>query len=101
MIVTAAVLWGIISIFMAPLTAMGLNSIGIAAVRFIISALLMSGYYFIKDKSKFNIKLKDFPLFLGTGIAGLLFFSICYFVTINTVGVAFAVVFLYTAQKGF
>ena len=96
-IVTAAVLWGIISIFMSALSKMGLNSIGTAAVRFIISALLMSAYYVLKDRKKFIIKIKDIPLFLGTGIAGLLFFSLCYFVTINTIGVAFAVVFLYTA----
>ena len=96
-IVTAAVLWGIISIFMSALSKMGLNSIGTAAVRFIISALLMSAYYVLKDRTKFRIKIKDFWLFLGTGIAGLLFFSLCYFVTINNIGVAFAVVFLYTA----
>lgn len=45
----------------------------------------------------FCIKLKDFWLFLGTGIISIVFFNVCYFSTIEMTTLATASILLYTA----
>lgn len=43
-----------------------------------------------------KIRLKDFPLFVGTGILSIVFFSWCYFTAIREVSLSIAVMLLYT-----
>lgn len=93
----AGICWGVISIFIRRLSAIGLNSFDIAFVRCFISAVLMGLYFLIKDRSLFRIRIKDIWMFIGTGMISLTFFSYCYFTTIVNAGAAVAVVLLYTS----
>ncbi len=96
-IVTAAVLWGIISLFSTELKACGLSPGGIVAVRSFGAAAVLSLIFLIKDKSIFKIELKDIKYFIGTGIISFVWFNWCLFTSMNECTTAIAVVLLYTA----
>lgn len=95
--IMAGVLWGLISIFIKPLSQAGVTSLQVVAVRAIISAIGMLCVILIKDRSLLKIQLRDLWMFFGTGVISLTFFSLCYFTTIIECGVSVAVVLLYTS----
>lgn len=97
-IIVAGILWGIVSVFVTQLQSFGFSSIEIVALRVFFAAVLLTVYILIKDKSKLKIKLKDIPLFIGTGIGSIVFFNFCYFKSIEIIGGASVpALLLYTA----
>lgn len=97
-IILAGILWGIISLFVTQLQKMGLNSMQVVSVRVFFSALVLVVFLLIKDKSRLKIKLKDIPLFFGTGVCSIIFFNFCYFEAIEVIGgAAVPALLLYTA----
>ena len=96
-VITAAALWGTISIFVTLLTSLGLSSMQISAVRSLSAPLFLIPYIYIKDKRLLVIAPRDWYYFFGTGIVSLLFFNWCYFNTIKAASVSVAAVLLYTS----
>lgn len=97
MILTAAAGWGVIGVFSRPLSAAGLTSIQITFVRSVTVMAGMGIFLLLKDRSLFRIKLKDIWIFLGTGLVSIIFFNICYFLTIERTTLSAASILLYTA----
>ena len=95
--VSAGILWGVISVFLKPLSAMGFSPLQILSFRAIISAFFMLIFLLAKDRSLLKISVKDIWMFLGTGVFSLTFFSLCYFQTILENGASVAVILLYTS----
>ena len=93
----AGLLWGIISIFIRQLSAIGFSSLQIMTARAVLSVPLAAIVLLAKDKSLFKIDWHDIWMFIGTGIISLASFSICYFTTIVNCGASVAVVLLYTS----
>lgn len=93
----AGSLWGIISLFLKPLLALGFSQVQTVTLRCIIAAAALGLYMLVKDKNLFKIRLKDLWCFLGTGLVSLMFFSICYFYSMEYNGVCIAVILLYTS----
>ncbi len=93
----AGILWGVISIFLKPLVALGLTSVQVMFFRGAVSALVLLVFLLIKDRSLLKIAFRDLWMFLGTGVLSLTFFSLCYFTTIIEVGTSVAVILLYTS----
>lgn len=96
-ILIAASGWGLIGVFSRPLSTSGLSSIQMTLIRSIIVIAGIGLLLLIKDRKLFRIKLKDFWLFLGTGIISIVFFNVCYFSTIEMTTLATASILLYTA----
>lgn len=96
-VILAGASWGLISLFIKPMSAMGYTSMQICAMRTVFAALFMFLFLLIKDRSLLKIQIKDIWMFIGTGILSLTFFSCCYFTTIVNCGAAVAVVLLYTS----
>lgn len=96
-ILTAAAGWGIIGVFSRPLAHAGIGPVQITFIRCILAAAGMGIFLLIKDRSLFRIKIKDFWMFLGTGLLSIVFFNVCYFITISHTTLAAASVLLYTA----
>lgn len=96
-VITAGVLWGIISIFIKSLTASGASLIQILTIRALLSTLILFVFLLLTDKSLLRIDLKDIWMFIGTGIISFTLFSLCYFFTILESGASVAVVLLYTS----
>lgn len=96
-IIAAGVLWGILSIFVKSLSAAGLTSLEIVAVRAFFAAVTLLIICCAKNPQLLKIRLRDIPLFLGTGIVSIVLFNTCYFTTIQISGVSTAALLLYTA----
>lgn len=70
----------------------------VVSIRVLFSALVLVFYLLIKDRQQLKIKLKDIPLFIGTGVGSIIFFNYCYFEAIDIIGGAsIPALLLYTA----
>ena len=96
-ILLAGILWGTMGIFVRHLSVYGFSSLQIACLRIIAAGIMFFLYLFVTDKKKLRIQKKDLPLFLGMGWGSILFFTICYFTTIQTTSLAIAAILLYTS----
>lgn len=97
LVLSAAVLWGCIGLFIRPLQTAGLTSWQICALRCATTALILTVFLALYRPALLHIRLKDLWCFLGTGILSLLFFSWCYFTTIDLTSLSVAATLLYTA----
>lgn len=96
-VIGAGVLWGIISIFVRQLSAVGLDSLQIMFLRGSIAAVVLFFWLLIRSREALRIRLRDLWCFVGTGIISLTFFSWCYITTIKASEASIAVVLLYTS----
>ncbi|MDD6483403.1 MAG: EamA family transporter [Clostridiales bacterium] len=96
-IIAGASLWGLIGLFTRGLGAAGLDSMQITEIRCFMSAVLMICYFLVRDRGKLKISPGDIGYFLGTGICSMVFFNICYFITIKELTLSAAAMLLYTA----
>ena len=96
-ILIAASGWGVIGVFSRPMSAAGLSSLQTTLVRSVTVMVLMGALLLVKDRSLFRVKLRDFWMFLGTGLVSIVFFNVCYFSTIQMTTLATASILLYTA----
>lgn len=97
-IITAGILWGVISVFIGALQDLGFTSLQCVAVRALFAALLLFAWLLAADRSRLAIRPADLPYFLGTGILSIVFFNFCYFESIQVLGsAAVPALLLYTA----
>lgn len=96
-VLLAGIFWGIISIFVRGLSALGLTSLQVSSVRLLVATVVMFFILLLTDPKRLKINLKDAPIFIGTGIIGMVFMNWFYLDTIVKSQVGFASVMLYTA----
>ena len=93
----AGSLWGIISIFVRQLNAMGLTALQLGGGRVLIGAVILFLWLGLAHRELLKIRLRDLWYFIGTGIISLALFNWCYFTTIELSQASIAVVLLYTS----
>ena len=98
LILEAGVLWGSMGLFVRSLSGLGFDAmqipagrLGLAAVCFWIVLLRF------RPAEERRIRWKDLPLFLGLGLANILFFTVCYFTAISMMPLSTAAILLYIA----
>ena len=96
-VLASGVLWGLIGIFNRRLTAAGFSVASIVLIRNLGSMVLLGLLFLIKDRNIFRIQAKHIPIFLGTGVVSVLFFTLCYFSCQRLSSLAVAAVLLYTS----
>ncbi len=96
-ILFAGSLWGTIGLFVRGLSGTGLSSLQLVFLRSMVTAALLFLYLLFFQRSALKIRLRDLWIFLGAGILSILFFSVCYFSTIQMADLSVAAVLLYTA----
>lgn len=97
-IVAAGVLWGVIPLFVSALEGAGFTSLQVVAIRVLLAAAILVAALLVRDRSQLRIRLRDLPLFVGTGLLSIVFFNYCYFEAIKVVGgAAIPALLLYTA----
>ena len=96
-VVGAGVLWGMISLFIRPLSAAGLDPVQIATVRMVTATVLFLGVIAVRSPAKLRVRLRDLWMFAGTGVVSVALFNFCYFYTIVHSEASVAVVLLYTS----
>lgn len=93
----AGTLWGVISIFVRNLNALGLTAIQISLLRALGGTVAMFLFLGIARRDLLKIKLRHIWYFIGTGIISLALFNLCYFTVIELSQASIAVVLLYTS----
>lgn len=97
-IMAGAVLWGLIGVFVSAMSALGLSSMQIVALRMLTAAAAFLLYLAVTHRLhllKFNPR--DSIYFVGTGVFSLIFFNWCYFNAIEQSSLAVAAILLYTS----
>ncbi len=89
--------WGIISLFIRQLNAIGFSALDIAALRSILTALALLAAIPCAKGKPLRLKLHDIWCVAGCGILSITFFNCCYFATMQRSTVNVAVVLLYTS----
>lgn len=99
MIISAGCLWGCMGILVRTLSAAGLETMEIVAVRCFVTFLcMMIGMGFLRREA-IRVKIRDLWCFFGTGILSIVFFNYCYFKTITMTSLSVAAILLYTAPS--
>ena len=96
-ILTAGVLWGIIGLFTRNLGVFGITSGGIVLVRAGGCAVLFFLFALIRDPKMLKIRGKDLWLFLCFGLGTTLFFTYCYYRSIELGSLSAACTLMYSA----
>ena len=97
LIIIAGICWGAIGIFVRKLNSFGIQSLEIVDVRAIVSAFLIGVLLLVYNKKLLYIHPRHLWTVFGTGVAGIIFFNLCYFSTIKASSLSVAAVLLYTA----
>ena len=96
-VIGAGILWGVISLFIRPLSAAGLDPMQIASVRMVTASVLFLCVIAVRSPGKLRVRVRDLWMFAGTGIVSVSLFNFCYFYTIIHSEASVAVVLLYTS----
>ncbi len=98
-ILAAAALWGVIGLWNRRLMAAGLSPFSIVTVRNMGGMLLLAAFFAVKDRRVFHVERRHLKYFLGTGVASVLLFTVCYFSCQKLCSLAVASILLYTAPS--
>lgn len=98
-ILAAGSLWGLMGLFVRSLAGIGISSTGAVLIRCAVAALFYAITILVKDRRLFAVKLRDFWCFLGSGLCSLLFFTYCYFTSMQYIDLSTAAILLYTAPS--
>jgi drug/metabolite transporter (DMT)-like permease len=96
-VIGAGALWGIISIFINHLSAVGLDPIQIGACRAMICAPVVFLLVLKIDRKLLRIDIRDIWIFICMGLGSIVLFSTLYFYTIVNSEASVAVALLYTS----
>ena len=96
-VITAGVLWGVISFFIRALNAAGLDAMEIGFIRLAVAAPVFTAVTAVSAKDKLKIRPRDLWMFAGTGIISIVLFNTLYFYTMIHAQASVAVVLLYTS----
>ena len=89
--------WGITGIFVRILGEYGFNSVQVACMRSISAPLILAIFSLIKNRSFPKLKLRDIPVFIGSGIISVFLTGMFYFAAIERASVSVACILMYTA----
>lgn len=89
--------WGITGLFVRFLAHFGFNALQVACMRNVTAPVILVIIALIKDKSLPKMKLKDLPVFLGSGIISMFLTGVCYFEAMELSSVSVACILMYTA----
>lgn len=96
-VAAAAMLWGILVVFVKQLSSAGFTAMDIVCIRSYGSVLFLFPGLFLIRKRLLRIKVKDSWCFLGTGVFSIVFFSYCYFRNVEVSSVAVSSILMYTS----
>lgn len=97
LVLSASVLWGVVSLFTLPLNERGFSSVQITFVRSIIATAFIAIYFLIKDVRLFKVSLRDIPVLFCTGAVGFFLLLALYAASIEENGSSVGAMFLYTS----
>ena len=97
-VIMAAGMWGTTGVSIRILSQFHFSSVQIVVAKLFIADIFLVGFLLVTDRKKLKIEPKDIRWFLGTGILSMLFFNICYSITVQQTSLSIAAVLLYTSS---
>jgi drug/metabolite transporter (DMT)-like permease len=98
-ILLAGMLWGFMGYFVRTLEGIGVSSTGAILLRCGLAAVLFGITILVQDSRMFRVKLRDIWCFIGSGLCSMLFFTYCYFRSMDYIDLSTAAILLYTAPS--
>lgn len=95
--IIAGILFGSVGIFVRILSDFGFSNATIFFLRVSIATVLILVFLLIYNKDLLKIKTRDIPIFLGTGILGMMALNLCYNNAIGELTLSLSAVLLSTA----
>lgn len=96
-VLLSALLWGTLGVFVTYLRQAGFSTLQIVFLRAAVSVVLLGIFICIRDRSKFRIKLRDFWIFIGTGLISFTLFTVCNQIAMRLCSLSIAAALLYTS----
>jgi len=96
-ILLSALLWGTLGVFVTYLRQAGFSTLQIVFLRASVSTLLLGVFIAVRDASKFRIRLRDFWIFIGTGLISFTLFTVCNQISMRLCSLSIAAALLYTS----
>ena len=96
-VIVAAILWGVMGIFVRHLERLGLGTMEIVAIRVAVTALILMVFLLCYDRKLLKIKLRDLWLFLTNGLISVILFNFCYYKAMSLTSLSVAAVLIYTS----
>lgn len=97
LVAAAAILWGILVVFVRKLNTAGFEAMDIVCIRVYGSAFFLILGLGVLKRKLLRIKIKDSWCFVGTGVFSIVFFSYCYFRNVEVSSVAVSSILMYTS----
>ena len=95
--ILSGIMFGAAGVFVRTLTSFGFNNGTIIFARVFFAVIIMAGLILLQDKNLLKINIKDIPIFIGTGIIGMLGVNLFYNEAIDNLTLAVSAVLLSTA----
>ena len=99
LVVLGASLWGLIGIFNRGLGTCGVSVMNRVTIRNFLALVLLTAVFAAARRSVFHIRVKDLPIFFGTGVVSVLSLAWCYFSCQQECSLAVAGILLYLAPS--
>ena len=96
-ILTAAALFGCVSLFLGGLTALGVTRMQIIMLRSLITAGLIVLLCLFKERKIPGFRFQDVWIFVSYGVINMIVFTVCYWRAMELVGVSISSILIYTA----
>lgn len=96
-IIMAAILWGIIGIFITFLYERGFTPVQVVTIRALSAIIFLGTYILLTNRQTLRIKFSDSKYFVGTGIFSFVLFNLCLFNTLKETSISISAILLYTA----
>lgn len=93
----AGCLFGSGGVFIRTLTDFGMSNPTVLWARVFFATIIMLIFILLYNKSLLKIKLKDLPIFIGTGLSGMMLLNLCFNVSVNILSLSLSTVLLSTA----
>ena len=97
LILLAGALWGTMGIFVRRFYSFGFDAMQVASMRLTAGAVIFIIVLALRGGKGFKIAVRNIPLFLGLGLGSVLFFTVCYFKSIEMLPLSIAAILLYTS----
>lgn len=95
--IIAGILFGSVGIFVRVLSDFGFSNATIFFLRVSIATVLILVFLLIYNKDLLKIKTRDIPIFIGTGILGMMALNLCYNNAIGELTLSLSAVLLSSA----
>ncbi len=97
LILLSGLLWGTLGTFVTFLREAGFTTMQIVFIRAFVTTALLALFILLTDREKFQFRLRDAWIFIGTGLISFTMFTVCNQIAMRLCSLSIAAALLYTS----